>query len=332
MYFKLKEEYKFGRRRVLKNNGRKVETPILFFGFRLGDKPHVWKHFRVDGVLTNAYDIYRNKKGSKEIMDEGIHSYLDCQSFIMMDSGGYYFLKEDRIDVDAKYVVEIQNKAKPDIGVSLDFPLNPNNPEDFERRIKLTGKNIKEMSKFAEFPMIRVIHGFDEISLKKSSKYIDDKHLIGVGSQVAMLYPFRVNKVKHVIDVVCWVRKNFPDSFIHVFGLGSPRLMPLMFFIGADSTDAKTWLWKGVRHMIFYQGNVYVIKKGTKSWTPLYEGKDYECDCPVCKEYGFNELLGEKAWKRRALHNAWECQREIEIIRKKIKDNEYEEFIEKRFK
>lgn len=293
----------------------------------------MWKHFHVDGILTNAYDIYKKKKGSKEILEKGIHSYLDCQScFVMMDSGGYYFQKEDKINIKVELITEIENKAKPDIGVALDYPLNPQKPEDFNRRIKLSQENIRKMSQIAEFPMIRVIHGFDENTIRKSSKDINDSHMIGIGSQVAMLYPFRINKVKHVIDIVCWVRKNFPNSFIHVFGLGSPKLMPLMFYIGVDSTDAKTWLWKGVRHMIFYHGSVYVTKKGTKSWTPLYKGKNYECECPVCREYGFEGLVGEKAWKRRALHNAWQCQREIEIIRKKIEENKYEDFVEKRFR
>jgi len=312
---------------------KEVNTPLIFFGYRIGDRPHVWKDVNVEALMPNAYDIYVGKKGSEKVLNGGIHSFLKFDGLIMMDSGGFYFQKKGKMNVSAQEILEIEEKSKPDIGVVLDFPLDPKNLSVTKKRIRRTMENTKFMLKNSSIPLIVVLHGYDKESLKYAASFLEsDPSMIALGSQAALLYPFRVNIIKKIVNTVLTVRQMFPKTFLHVFGLGSPRLAPLMFYLGVDSVDAKTWVWKAVRHMIYLNGRIVCLKEDTWSWTPIYKGKNHICSCPVCSKYGFNGLLGKHAWQRRAIHNVWNYQMDVRRIRRHIEEGTFEKYLEMRFK
>lgn len=331
--FKIKDASGIARLGELTVRDKKLKTPLIFFGYRIGDKPRVWRTVDIEALMPNAYDIYVGKRGSEKVLNQGIHSYLNFNGLIMMDSGGFYFQKKGEVDVSVQEILEIEEKSKPDIGVILDFPLNPKDPSVTSDRIKRTIENTKFMLENASIPMMATIHGYNRESLEYAISLLEDKpEMIALGSQAALLYPFRANKVKGIVDTVSFVRQMFPEAFLHVFGLGSPRLAPLMFYLGVDSVDAKTWIWKAVRHMIYHNGRIVCLKKDTWSWTPIYQGKDFNCSCPVCSEEGFSGLLGKYAWQKRAIHNAWNYQADVRRIRENIKEDTFERYLEERVK
>ena len=108
--------------------------------------------------------------------------------------------------------------------------------------------------------------------------------------------------------------------------------MPLLVYVGADSTYAKTWLWKAVRRMIFYNGQVVCINDKTQSWTPLYDGHQYDCQCPVFSKHGFEGIRGSNRWPLRAAHNAWTFQHDVRDIREAIRAGSLDEYMDQRLK
>ncbi|MBC7092270.1 MAG: tRNA-guanine transglycosylase [Nitrososphaeria archaeon] len=329
VYFEVKNQDGLARYGELRVGNLQVETPLIFLGYRLGDQPEVWKKIKIEALMPNVYDLLQNNGRVTEVLKKGVHKYLGFSNLIMMDSGGWYFQKKGGINVDVEYVLELEEKARPDIGVVLDFPLDPSKPEETHKRIDYTARNTKYMLEKSKIPIMPTIHGYSKEEIDYSAKKLrlDKPTMLALGSQAALLYPFRVNKIEKIVDTILYVRRKFPNAFLHVFGLGSPRLVPLLFYLGVDSVDAKTWLWKAVRHMIYHNGQIVCIKNDSYSWTPYFDGRDFECNCPVCSKYGFEGLKGERNWRNRAIHNAWKYQQEMKEIRKSIRDGWMEEYI-----
>ena len=76
--------------------------------------------------MVNAYFILKKAKTYEKIVDMGIHKYLDYDGLVMMDSGGYLFQKKEEMDLDPIKVLDLYENSKPDIGVVLDHPFDPN--------------------------------------------------------------------------------------------------------------------------------------------------------------------------------------------------------------
>ncbi|HEC93733.1 MAG TPA: tRNA-guanine transglycosylase [Candidatus Atribacteria bacterium] len=328
MNFKFRKNSGIGE---IKLNKKKVKTPLLMFGYRIGDRPKAWlnKDINIDSLMLNAYEFVKNNGRSEKVLEQGIHAFLNFNKFVIMDSGGFYFLKSGNIDVQPLQILEYMEKSGCDMGVTLDFPLEYSNKKENKKRIEITVKNSNKMIEESKIPLMTVIHGFSSRQIDYFTEKLNyDPEIIGLGSQAGLLYPFRINEVKKIIDTAIYVRKKYPNRFFHLLGIGSPRLVPIFFLIGVDSLDAKTWLWKAVRHMIYYRGRIVCVKNDGNSWTPSYNGENYHCDCPVCRKYGFSGLIGEDKWVNRGLHNAWTYQEEIKTIRKKIEEGELSNYVE----
>ena len=53
----------------------------------------------------------------------------------------------------------------------------------------------------------------------------------------------------------------------------------------------------------------------------------YNCRCPICRKYGFKALQEE--FTGRAIHNAWVHQQEVRKTRKLMRENRYDEYVDK---
>jgi len=319
-----------------------MDFPRIWFSQIVGRRRSApWEHFKVDGVLMNAYDFMQHPKILEEVKKYGIHNYLNFKGPIILDSGGFLFMKKKEISVTSKEIISFYDDAKPNFGVVLDHPMNPNiSKKEIKKRQNETLKNTKIMLalKRTKNPiLIPVIHGFDEKQIQQYVKKlvkIGSFSLYGIGSLVPSLFNVDgVGGILNVSKIIKEVRKKLPNSKLHVFGSGSALTMHLMFYAGADSLDTSAWRTKAAFGAIQMSGmgDRWVTKDSRKKPYPTLsrdEKKTLEfCACPVCKKFGFEGL--EKQFECRALHNAWIFQKEVSKTRKLIKNNQYEEYVEK---
>jgi len=304
------------------------DVPFLWFTQPLGATPSPWRHFKVDGVMVNAYELVGNSKILERIVDRGgIHKYIGFDGPIAMDSGGYRFLKKGMLDVDAEEILDIYEKCKPNYGVVLDFPISPGIDKSLiEKRMYITIMNTKKMvlnKKTSNPDLIPVIHGYDYDLI---GKYIEglsklgDFKIYGIGSLVPLVYTIKgsgsIGGIYRAVEIVQFVKSIFPERIIHVFGVGSIITMHLMFFAGADSIDSSSWRSKASYGAIQLPGvgDRYITRKRRHKKYPTLKRRERRildsCECPACREFGLEGL--RKSFKLRALHNAWIYQREIE--------------------
>ena len=71
---------------------------MLWFSQIVGaGKSTPWNYFKVDGVLMNAYDFMQHPMAFKKAKEQKIHKYLGYDGPVMMDSGGFLFMKKNRM-------------------------------------------------------------------------------------------------------------------------------------------------------------------------------------------------------------------------------------------
>ena len=317
----------------------KIQTPFLWFSQVLNGSPKPWHLFKIDGLMLNAYEIIRNSVANTKVREKGIHNYVEFDGPIMMDSGGFLFMKKRVLDVRPEAILELYEESKPNFGVVLDHPLSPTLGAHIKKRRMLTTLEntqiMLRLKKGSNPELIPVIHGY---SLESINWYLDklneigDFSVYGIGSLVPSVFASKgAGGIYNVLKVVSAVRKALPEKIIHVFGVGSTLTMHLMFYVGADSVDSSAWRTKAAFGAIQLPGtgDRYIsLRKKHKHYPQLRQEELRildECKCPACKGEGLEGL--RKSFTMRALHNAWVHQREIEKVRKLVSEGEYERYV-----
>ena len=317
-------------------------------GIQQSSNPAPWKHFKIDGVLLNTYEILQKPSAANAVRTQGVHSFLGFSGPVMMDSGGFSFMMKSSVRVAARKIMDLYESSKPDFGVVLDHPLMLGlNQREVRRRQLVTLRNTENMvamKRTSNPKLIPVIHGHTKESVEWFISRLDkigDFKMYGLGSLVPSVFNARgVGGVHNVIEILSYVRKLLPDKLIHVFGVGSTITMHLMYASGADSIDSSSWRTKAAYGIIQLPGigDRYISGRAGKATGKKYldlsrdEKKALEkCRCPACRQAGLAGLRGVQnprgSFSRRALHNAYVFQKEVEKARKMTIENTYAAYV-----
>ena len=323
----------------------KINYPMLWFSQEVGASASApWKYFEVDGVLMNAYDFMQHPAAFQKVKTLGIHDYLGFNGPVLMDSGGFMFMKKKIMNVTAEEIISFYEETNPNFGVVLDHPLFPSNSKEENRKRKLkTLQNTKIMMKkrTTKNPiLIPVIHGYADSEIKwyvNRLKKMGEFPIYGIGSLVPALYNVRgVGGILNVMKVIMEIRKQIPHSKLHVFGTGGTLTMHLMFYAGANSLDSSAWRTKAAFGAIQMPGmgdrwiTSAIRKKPYPQLSKEEKQKLEHCRCPMCRNFGLSRLKTD--FTARAIHNAWVHQQEVKKARKLIKENRYDEYVSKMMK
>ncbi|AXV39090.1 tRNA-guanine transglycosylase [Methanobacterium sp. BAmetb5] len=337
----------FSRRGEALINNRKIQTPALWLGHVMGGRPHPWKFLDIKTIIVNAADILRTKSNTNSICENGIHKHLDFNGAILMDSGGFLFQKKDDLDIDPLLIIDLYEKSKPDLGVILDHPFNPSETNKAnQKRWKKTLENTKIMVKNkGKVDLMPVVHGYNPKELKKAcddiKKIIPEPTMVGIGSLVPLLFRTNGTKrfkdpIKFVIDAIRIVQEEFPNSFLHAFGIGSSKTMHLMYSLGVDSLDSTSWRLKAAYGVIQLPGVADrhpLSRNNGRSFLNEKEKKLLnKCQCPSCKNLSINKRLNtlNDQFSARAIHNAHVFLTEQKKFQDKIKNGKTKDFTQKR--
>lgn len=346
----LEDNHLFSKLGILKINNKKLETPSLWLGHPIDLTPKPWESIKLKNLMLNAYYILKKPSAYEKICKMGVHDYLNFNGLVMMDSGGFLFQKKDEMQLDPLKVLDLYEKSKPDIGVILDHPFNPNSTNhENKKRWELTLKNTEIMVESnSKIPLMPVIHGYSLKELQKACsdiKKIDDNpKLIGLGSLVPLILNTTAasnrfsNCTQFILEAIKLIRNEFPNSMIHAFGIGSARTMHLMYSIGTDSLDSTGWRIKaaygtiqlpgiGDRHPKTRNNGRRFINNGEKEILA-------KCQCPICKNKNLTQRLDilDESFPSRAIHNAWVFKKEEKDHKIAIKEDKTKPFLEKRLK
>ena len=349
---------------------KRIETPALWFGDLFFSTIKLWEFMKVNTVMFNAYEILSKqnckraksrKKKFNDIINKAIDKFNDIKrkTTVMMDSGGFLLQKNKKMRIRPEKIAKIYSIFRPDIGVVLDYPLDPlSSKEDNAKRWKKTLINTLRMWNSVDVVLLPVVHGYSKsalISACRQLKELLDPQvvLIGLGSLVPIIRYTKgirelfssynnlrrgYNSLHLVAELVRTVREEFPDSFLHVFGVGSVSTMHFLFSLGVDSVDTMGWRLKAAHGAIQLPGvgDRFVTANSKKRVNLSDHDKELleKCKCPVCKGLSLEEKLQNLdnaikngTFKKRAIHNAWVFNWELTMARRMIGKGRYLDYI-----
>jgi 7-cyano-7-deazaguanine tRNA-ribosyltransferase len=349
----------------LRVSGDEVSTPVLWLGHRVGGNPKPWQAFHLPGVLMNAWDILSTGQASQKARKAGLNQYLglDTSCPTLLDSGGYLYLKRDDVSADPCEVLKLYEDLAPTIGAILDYPLDPFVAVEVnKRRWQQTLANTRLMfENNGRLTLMPIVHAHSIAAAKQACadlcEIIKEPIILAIGSLVPLIRARHNGQVlerqssevlgerhqssRHlVVEIIKTIRTEFPDAFLHVFGVGGTTTMHLMFALGVDSLDSIGWRLKAGYGAVQLPGfgDRFTGDRQRKRRTLLKDDEKakealLECECPVCQEHvALEKRLAalDKSFNNRALHNAWVFVQEAVAFRAQIEANSVESFVRER--
>jgi len=367
-------------------SGRKIDfgpyslrPPVLFAGYRMGDMPTAglrafpWDITETEALLINAYDFTRPKY--QAVINNGWHPPRDIQFGnrpLLVDSGAYYYWKENQIGIDPEAILRIEIRSKAHVGVVLDHPFPPD-AKDKARRIDTTVRNTETMFRAAargghSFELMPVIHGHSRRALRhclERLSRLSQKHRhsaitrLGIGSIAPLA---KQGNSLLAADILRTTRELLPSAHLHCFSMGSPLLMLLAVYCGVDTVDSQTWIVSAGFKYAQLPGT-YATRLARREY-PTYsrfrrsirsfarqlrelsesEGfftKDWTTGAKldltsfsVCEQYtrSLSDLRRNENVHNRACHNLWVYNTEMKRCREAMQTGKLEEFIGARLK
>ena len=303
-------------------------------------------------ILTSVGCAFRRPSSILPKFDGRLRERLGARGKVMVDSGGFVLMKHSTMQWSVGDVSKIYGKIDAEHLVSLDHPPFPG--DDKEVRSQKYAFNMECLrTLFDEFGyrIVPVIHGVNQEELQSNAKEIQalapTPPVVAVGGLVPHLTRSgHVRKatpdspqarIKLSIDTAI---EAFPDSVVHVFGVGSAKTALGVIALGASSVDSISWRQAAGHGIVFIPGRAQRLLTNKPSKRPSRPtvsdiDKDIllQCRCPVCvgaRERGnaIDELAG--SYLPRALHNIYVLNKEVSDMVSARKDGRCEEFLSKR--
>ena len=277
-------------------------------------------------MIINAYLLYKRRSLLGEIRD--VHEFLNWDSVVMTDSGGYQILEYGDVEVRQEEILAFQKSIKSDIGVILDVPTGDVPRLNALKSVKITLEraraalniiNPEEDEVLWVLPLQGGRHlDLLEYSAKESSKlpYL----MYAIGSPTVFLEEYKYE----VITDMIYTAKRVVDHAkpMHLFGAGHPIIFPLAIALGVDTFDSASY--------IFYaRDDRYMTETGVYR---LEELEYFPCSCPICSKYTPHDLMEmskEERKKLLAIHNLYTIKKAIDEAKQAIREGRLWELLER---
>ena len=355
--YELKKQYNHARYGVLHTNYGSYETPMFMPVGTLANvktlTPEELKAMNSAVILSNTYHLWLRPGADIVEKAGGLHKFMNYDGPILTDSGGFQvFSLAKKKDISEEGVVfkshldgsklfltpeisiGVQNKLDSDIAMSFDecipYPATYEYAKNSTERTLRWAKRGKDVHKNERQSLFGIVQGGEykdlrEYSAKETVKMNFDGYSIGgtsVGEDKDTMY-------KMIDYAITYLPTDKPR---YLMGVGDPIDILEGVKRGVDMFDCV------LPTRIARHGNAFTLDgkiniknaKYKEDFTPIEE----ECDCYTCKNYTkayvrhlivCNEMLGGRLL---SIHNIRFLIREVENIRKTIKDETFDSYME----
>lgn len=318
----------------IKLNNKEMITPNLFpviHPFHNIISPSDLKKMGAQCLFTNAYIIYKNEKLRENVLQKGLHNYLNYDGIIATDSGAFqqYMYNEDSLNIDAESIEKFQENIGSDFSVILDIPVQLEDNYEIAKSKVLTTiqrakDNISRRTR-SECHWFGPIHGGTHSDLLRESSIEMSKLDFGVYAIGGLVKAFLDYRFELTTQILLTVKQFLiPNKPIHMFGLGLPQYFSLAIAFGCDLMDSAAYI------LFAKQNRYFTLSTGTKK---LEELEEFPCHCPICSKFTPKEIKNYEENLRIELlakHNLYLSFSELRTIRQAIREGNLWELVEQR--
>ncbi|UCE95315.1 MAG: tRNA guanosine(15) transglycosylase TgtA [Candidatus Bathyarchaeota archaeon] len=330
MNFELRHRDMLARLGKLKTKSGTIATPVLLPVINPAIQPilprTLSEEFNCRALMTNAYIL--KKKGNKEIMQNGVHSFLDFDGVVMTDSGAYQILVYGEVDVSPAEIVHYQEQISTDVATILDIPTSWHaNREIAKDSVQETIKRAKQLKKVKtrdDILWVAPIQGGKHLDLvaysaKNVGKLPFPIHALGSPTTIMEQYLFDT-----LVEMILTAKMNMPmQRPLHLFGAGHPFMFALAVALGCDIFDSAAYA-------IYARQNRFMTEYGTSRLNQL---EYFPCSCSICAKHTPKSLRDRPPKERQevlAKHNLYVSFAEMNRIKQAIVEGRLWEYVELR--
>ncbi len=318
--------------RIETPHGR-IETPALLPVINPNIdfiSPEQIQKMGAQGIITNAYIIYRTKRLKKAVIAKGLHRFLGFDGVIMTDSGSYQLSVYGDVEISNREIIEFQHEIGSDIITPLDIPTPPSaSRRQAEEDLEVTLSRLEEAKELHRIwgdnsLLVAPIQGSVFPDLRKKSADFSanlDFDIYAVGAMVPLMDSYKYDTM---ISLISEVKSVLPSSCpVHLFGAGHPMVFPVAVALGVDLFDSAAYA-------LYAKDGRYLTPSGTLK---IGEITDFPCSCNVCSSHTPDEVRkSEERDRLIAEHNLYISFQEIRAVKQAIRNNTLFEMVEKRIR
>lgn len=338
-------------------------TPTIWLGQNLRNRVLFASDAELSGapVLISFGDAIQRSSYKQRFFNKRLRETLGITGPIMVDSGGFALLDRPHLTCALADLRAIYDEVPADIVVSLDHP--PTTHANKEQRARLRKRTLRNYQHLREIAMperlMPVVHGHSWDELLRSCESIKSvcshPRYVGLGGLVPLLrsggtpagFNYRRSdgttggSADWVADSLAIVRRAFPRSLVHAFGVGSAVTAIGMMTLGADSVDSMSWRRAANFGAILLPGRAErfpTLRTDRVRSRPVLSEDDLKllslCRCPVCRPGRSLEEVTKalsSCYETRAIHNAWTVMSEVAAFREAVRTDSVVQFVKSRF-
>ena len=253
-------------------------------------------------IMVSHHYAQKMKEASAPI------TFIDSGGFASLFQGSSVEMIEDRYCIrtskgtllDPADVLSFQSQHAQ-FGATVDFIIPPDLPED--EAMNRQGMTLHNA-------IWTIDHLKDDLNLYASIQAWDRSSAERITDQLAT-YPFRgfalggmvprISKPKSIFEIVSGIRRVDSERPLHVFGIGTPKLIKALLEHGVDSVDSSSYVRSAVskRYLLPENGEYTAL-------TEIEKPSDC-CPCRICQTFDaeYLQLEGELNTMALALHNLY---------------------------
>ncbi|MEM2900873.1 MAG: tRNA-guanine transglycosylase [Thermoplasmata archaeon] len=308
------ENFKNGRSGILRTRKGDIHTPTFIPVHTFGG------HFQIDELVRNylprvSQAVMVSRYYAKEMKDFPLPVFMDSGGFAGSFKDTKFVVKKERglkyasvivgdEEITPISLIEEQEK-KADIAFTLDIFIPPGiSIEEAKLRQSLSLNNAllaldeKRSRKMLLFASLQAWN-------RKSAHYFASQVRehgfdgLGIGGLIPRLGDLRLGDLHTIREIVLGAKEGAPDLPMHAFGIGSPKVLNMLFRLGIDSADSASFARYSLeKRYLIPNANEYIPLK-------MLKGKTLPCNCPVCRANDADFLLLDNPMQNMllSLHN-----------------------------
>lgn len=323
--------------------GQSVDTSVIHK--RIAD-------FRELPVLTSVGCAIRRPKKLLPKFNNLLRDHVGAEGRLMVDSGGFVLMNNPEIRWDVDDVVALYQRLDADWLIALDRPAHAGDKkEEREAKYQTTLENLRRMRSIFGNRLVPVLHGLTEEELNLNASAVrqicGSCPLVGLGGLVPTLQKCGNSRrsgpqtpQRRIAMAVRIAREYFPESQLHLFGVGSLHTVLGCVALGVGSVDSIGWRQAAGFGSVYIPGlhrRLLTNRHREKPCRPYANRYELEllgqCRCPACRglprDGGNIERLREN-FRPRAVHNIWVLYTEIADFLSAVDRGEGHDFIASR--
>jgi 7-cyano-7-deazaguanine tRNA-ribosyltransferase len=309
-----------GEADVLAGLRRPLFLPVFEPGNAYLTAPELAGEFGVEGIIANAYFLYRQRSLRRALPERGIKDHLGFHGMVMTDSGAFQAFR-GRLYLRNRDIIRFQDDIGADVISPLDIVTPPGDGfETAEGKLGVTMDRVAEGLEIVERGTLAgVQQGGRFLELRKRAA----EGLAELGVRyvaLGSLVPFftRNHDLEFAAQVIADARAVLPPEVpIHLYGAGDPVELPFYSYLGCDVFDSSAFIHYAEQGS--YMTPYGALEEGREC------GPEFDCECPYCRSGGSGVRNDPRALVR---HNLWTVLDTVERVRRLREEDRLADYLE----